>query len=250
MWGDVQPGNVPAEYDMLFHAFASVAYDGTATLNSIPDPAAVKQQYAARNAAGKPTILSIGGYLGAQAGMTSDAQIQAFISSVTPIIDEYGFAGIDWDLEFDIPGGLSGTGMAEASRQLIAKYGDDFLITAAPFEGIEEEYMVLARLLGDDLTAIGYQFYNMRSRVTSDIIKNQIQNWITNADIDQNQFAIGFCQDPGGGQATVDESEMAQMYSEVAQTYPNLRGTWVWGIHYIDNVRGFKFAPAMAAVLN
>jgi hypothetical protein len=250
MWGDVQPGNVPAEYDMLFHAFASVGYDGTATLNSIPDPAAVKQQYSARNAAGKPTILSIGGYLGAQAGMTTDSQIQNFISSVTGIIDEYGFSGIDWDLEFDIPGGLSGSGMAEASRQLIAKYGDDFLITAAPFEGIEDEYIVLARLLGSNLTAIGYQFYNMRTRVTADIIKNQIQTWITDADINQNQFAIGFCQDPGGGQATVDESEMAQMYSEVAQTYPNLRGTWVWGIHYIDNVRGFKFAPTMATVVN
>jgi hypothetical protein len=249
MWGEVQPGNVPAEYDMLFHAFASVAYDGTATINSMSDPSAIKQQYATRRAEGKPTILSIGGYLGAQAGMTSDSQIQNFISSVTGIIDEYGFEGIDWDLEFDIPGGLSGTGMAEASRQLIARYGDDFLITAAPFEGIEEEYMVLARLLGSDLTAIGYQFYNMRSRVTADIIKNQIQNWISNADIDQNQFAIGFCQDPGGGQATVDESEMAQMYIEVSQTYPNLRGTWVWGIHYIDNVRGFRFAPAMAEVV-
>lgn len=250
MWGDVQPGNVPADYDMLFHAFASVTYDGTAVINEMGDRAGIAQQYKTRNAAGKPSILSIGGFAGAQAGMTSDAQIQNFISSVIPIIDEFGFSGIDWDLEFDIPGGLSGEGMADASRQLIQHYGDGFLITLAPFEGIEDEYKITARLLGDDLTAVGYQFYNMRSRVTADIIKSRIQEWINDADITQNQFAIGFCQEPGNNQAIIDESEMAQMYSEVEQTYPNVRGTWVWGIHYIDNVRGFRFAPTMRTVVN
>lgn len=249
-WRSQYPSEIPSEYTLLLHAFAGVQFDGNVSFISSLDRTRLKNEYIQRIAQGKPVILSIGGSGGANAGMSTPSQISNFVASVSTLIDEFGFTGIDWDLELNVPGGISGSGMANASRQLKQRYGDDFAITMAPFEGIEAPYKEAARLLGDDLTFVGYQFYNMEQRLSGQLAIDRVQEWINDTGIRPDQFAIGFWYGPDDYKLfTIPESEMAQIYTEVNNRFPTIRGAWTWGISYTDMPRGYPFAPALYSVV-
>lgn len=249
-WRGLYPSQVPAEYTLLFHAFAGVNADGSARLIISGDRQRFANEYKARAAQGKPTILSIGGAGGAQAGLSTTAQVTNFVNTITPLIQEFGFAGIDWDLELHVPGGISANGLVSASRQLKAKFGNNFAITMAPFEGIETVYKDVARQLGNDLTFVGYQFYNMEAKVSGQNATARLEEWVRDAGIRPDQFSIGLWYGPDDYKLyTVDESLMATIYSTVNAKYPTVRGAWIWGISYTDQPRGYAFPKAMYPVM-
>lgn len=249
-WSGVYPSEIDSDYSLLFHAFATVNSNGSLSLPLSHDRQRLVNEYRAWRAAGKPVILSIGGAGGAQAGLTNSTQVQNFITSVRPLIDEFGFAGIDWDLELGVPGGISVQGLVSASRQLKSHYGTDFAITMAPFEGIEYPYKDIARELGDDLTFVGFQFYNMAQRVNAQNAIARMEEWMNDCGLSPSQFSIGLWYGPDDWQGyTVDESLMASVYTAVKNKYPGVRGTWTWAVATTDRPRGYAFANSLSQVV-
>jgi chitinase len=109
----------------------------------------------AKQAQGKKVLLSIGGQNG-QVQLTTTAARDAFVSSVSAIIDKYGLDGLDVDFEghslyldagdtdFTNPTTPVVVNLIDALRSLKSRYGDGFVLTMAP-----ETFFV----------QVGYQFY-------------------------------------------------------------------------------------------
>lgn len=114
-----------------------------------------KAAIAAKQAAGKKVLLSIGGQNG-QVQLTTAAARDAFVRSVSGIIDEYGLDGVDIDFEghslsldsddtdFRNPTTPVIVNLISALKTLKAGYGEGFVLTMAP-----ETFFV----------QMGYQFY-------------------------------------------------------------------------------------------
>ncbi|MFF3321087.1 chitinase [Streptomyces sp. NPDC002889] len=113
----------------------------------------------AKQAAGKKVLISIGGANG-QVQLSTTAARDAFVSSVSKIIDDYGLDGLDIDFEghslslnagdtdFRNPTTPVIVNLISALKTLKAKYGSDFVLTMAP-----ETFFV----------QLGYQFYGSGS---------------------------------------------------------------------------------------
>ena len=109
----------------------------------------------AKQAQGKKVLISIGGANG-QVQLTTTAARDAFVSSVSAIIDKYGLDGLDVDFEghsltldagdtdFQHPTTPVVVNLISALKSLKSRYGSEFVLTMAP-----ETFLVQT----------GYQFY-------------------------------------------------------------------------------------------
>ncbi|MCM2392921.1 chitinase [Streptomyces albipurpureus] len=122
---------------------------------NVESVAEFKTAIRAKQAAGKKVLISIGGQNG-QVQLASTGARDAFVTSVSKIIDEYGLDGLDIDFEghslslntgdtdFRSPTTPVVTNLIAAVKSLKAKYGANFVLTMAP-----ETFFV----------QLGYQFY-------------------------------------------------------------------------------------------
>ncbi|MFI8325403.1 chitinase [Streptomyces sp. NPDC085529] len=122
---------------------------------NVESPAEFKAAIKAKQAAGKKVLISIGGQNG-QVQLATTAARDAFVTSVSKIIDEYGLDGLDIDFEghslslqtgdtdFRSPTTPVIVHLIQAIKTLKAKYGAKFVLTMAP-----ETFFV----------QLGYQFY-------------------------------------------------------------------------------------------
>ncbi|MER7913158.1 glycoside hydrolase family 18 protein [Streptomyces sp. NPDC096068] len=122
---------------------------------NVESVAEFKAAIKAKQAAGKKVLISIGGQNG-QVQLSSTAARDAFVTSVSKIIDEYGLDGLDIDFEghslslqtgdtdFRNPTSPVVVNLIQAVKTLKAKYGAKFVLTMAP-----ETFFV----------QLGYQFY-------------------------------------------------------------------------------------------
>ncbi|RZT15352.1 chitinase [Kribbella sp. VKM Ac-2569] len=162
--------DVPAAYDLIAVAFADAdpSKPGGITFNL--DSAGLggytvaqfKADIAAKQAAGKKIILSVGG----QNGTISVADPTAasnFASSALSVLREYGFDGIDIDLE----NGVNAQYMGQALQSLQSQFGSGLVITMAPqtidMQSTSFEYFKLALAIKDILTIVNVQYYNSGS---------------------------------------------------------------------------------------
>lgn len=146
---------------------------------------------------GKKIVISIGGYEG-YFSLTTDAARNTFVSNMKTIIDEYGFDGIDIDLEqsslelnagdadFRNPTSPKVVQMIAAIRSLCDHYGSDFILTFAPeafylqlgyqwYAGIHSSvdrragvYIPVIHALRDKITFVQAQLYNQPSIMATD----------------------------------------------------------------------------------
>ncbi|MEU6878325.1 glycoside hydrolase family 18 protein [Streptomyces sp. NPDC046712] len=147
----------------------------------------------AKQAAGKKVLISIGGQNG-QVQLSTTAARDAFVSSVSKIIDEYGLDGLDIDFEghslslqagdtdFRAPTSPVIVNLISAVKTLKAKYGSGFVLTMAPetffvqlgyqyygsgpWGGQDPRagaYLPVIHALRDDLTLLHVQDYNSGS---------------------------------------------------------------------------------------
>ncbi|CAM5328248.1 MULTISPECIES: chitinase [Streptomyces] len=122
---------------------------------NVESEAEFKAAIKAKQAAGKKVLISIGGQNG-QVQLASTAARDAFVTSVSKIIDTYGLDGLDIDFEghslslntgdtdFRAPTSPVIVNLISAVKTLKAKYGSGFVLTMAP-----ETFFV----------QLGYQFY-------------------------------------------------------------------------------------------
>lgn len=157
--GVIPIDQVSDAFDIINVSFAEPTKTVEGQIGFVLDPAfdktAFKAGIRAKQAAGKKVIISIGGANG-QVQLNSQAARIAFVSSVTAIIDEYGFDGLDVDFEghslflnsgdndFRSPTTPVVVNLIGALQDLTTHYGSKFMLTMAP-----ETFFV----------QLGYSFY-------------------------------------------------------------------------------------------
>ncbi|WP_049657854.1 chitinase [Kitasatospora sp. MY 5-36] len=162
--------DVQSAYDIIAVSFADAVPTRTGAISFTLDPglskalggytdAQFRADVKAKQAAGKKVILSIGGQNGAIT--VGDATAGAnFTNSAYAIIKDYGFDGIDVDLENGVQAGPLG----DALHALQAKVGPGFVLTMAPetigMYNTSGAYFQLALKTKDILTVVNTQFYN------------------------------------------------------------------------------------------
>ncbi|MFF0338599.1 chitinase [Kribbella sp. NPDC004875] len=159
--------DVPAAYDLIAVAFADADASKPGGITFNLDSAGLggytvaqfKADIAAKQAAGKKVILSVGG----QNGTISVADPTAasnFASSALSVLREYGFDGIDIDLE----NGVNAQYLGQALKSLQSQFGSGLVITMAPqtidMQSTSTEYFKLALAIKDILTIVNVQYYN------------------------------------------------------------------------------------------
>ena len=175
-------------YDVINISFAVSTVPGEAIMQFVPEPGIYPDpqdfinDVASLQAQGKKVLISIGGANGS-IHVDDAADVQDFVSSMVQIIDNYGFDGIDIDLEGGsllLQGGDTDyqnpttpliVYFIEAVSQLLDLYSDDFILTMAPetayvqgaysaYAGIWGAYLPVIHALREQLTYIHVQHYN------------------------------------------------------------------------------------------
>lgn len=198
--GYTRMADVPDSWDVIDLAFGepTSVTSGDIRFNRCPvsecpgveSDADFKAAIKAKQAAGKKVLISIGGQNG-QVQLTTTAARDAFVSSVSKIIDQYGLDGLDIDFEghslslntgdtdFKNPTTPVIVNLISALKTLKAKYGTKFVLTMAPetffvqngyqFYGSGKwggqdprcgAYLPVIHALRDDLTLLHVQDYN------------------------------------------------------------------------------------------
>ncbi|MCU1680782.1 MAG: chitinase [Amycolatopsis sp.] len=172
--GYIRMQDVPDAWDVIDLAFAEPTSPTSGQVNfqlcPVSECPTVESQadfiaaVKAKQAQGKKVLISIGGQNG-QVQLTTTAARDAFVSSVSAIIDRYGLDGLDVDFEgnslslntgdrdFRAPTTPSIVNLISALKTLKAKYGANFVLTMAP-----ETFFV----------QLGYQFYGSGANGTAD----------------------------------------------------------------------------------
>ncbi|WP_435856229.1 chitinase [Streptomyces physcomitrii] len=262
---------VQDEYDIVAVAFAdATGTPGEVTFNL--DSAGLggysveqfKEDVAAKQADGKSVIISIGGEKGT-VSITDDASATAFADSVYALMQEYGFDGVDIDLE----NGLNSTYMTKALKSLGEKAGSDFVLTMAPqtidMQSTENEYFKTALNVKDLLTVVNMQYYNSGSMLGCDgqVYSQGTVDFLTGlaciqleGGLDPSQVGIGVpASTKGAGSGYVEPSVVNNALDCLTQgtncgsfkpskTYPGLRGAMTWSTNW-DAAAGNSWSGAV-----
>ncbi|WPO71754.1 chitinase [Streptomyces sp. KN37] len=264
---------VQNEYDIIAVAFAdATATPGKVTFNL--DSAGLggytveqfKADIKAKQAAGKSVIISVGGEKGAVT-VNDAASAGAFADSVYALMREYGFDGVDIDLE----NGLNATYMTQALKSLSAKAGPGLVLTMAPqtidMQSPSNAYFKTALAVKDILTVINMQYYNSGSMLGCDgkVYSQGTVDFLTALACVQlenglapSQVGIGVPASPraaGGGYVAPDVVNRALDCLakgtgcgtfKPSRTYPAIRGAMTWSTNW-DATAGSAWSRSVGA---
>ncbi|WP_369214634.1 chitinase [Streptomyces flavofungini] len=262
--------DVSSEYDIIAVSFAdATTTPGQITFNLDPavgysSTADFKADIAAKKAAGKSVILSVGGEKGT-ISVNSDASATAFANSAYALMQEYGFSGVDIDLE----NGLNPTYMTKALRQLAAKAGPKMVLTMAPqtidMQSTSGGYFQTALNVKDILTVVNMQYYNSGSMLGCDgkVYSQGSVDFLTalaciqlEGGLDPSQVGIGVpASTRGAGSGYVAPSVVNNALDcltrgtgcgsfKPSKTYPALRGAMTWSTNW-DATAGNAWSNAV-----
>ncbi|WEV25706.1 chitinase [Streptomyces sp. 71268] len=257
--------DVQDEYDIIAVAFAD-ATGKPGAVDFTLDPALdyteeqFKADVKAKQAAGKSVIISVGGEKGA-VSVSDDASADAFASSISALMDEYGFDGVDIDLE----NGLNSTYMTKALKAIHAKHSG-LVVTMAPqtvdMQSPQGEYFKTALAIKDFLTVVNMQYYNSGSMLGCDgkVYSQGTVDFLTGLaciqlenGLDPSQVGLGVPASPraaGGGYAapSVVNAALDCLTKGTGcgtfkpeKTYPGLRGAMTWSTNW-DASNGDEFS--------
>ncbi|MCA1224112.1 chitinase [Streptomyces sp. 8L] len=264
--------DVPDQYDIIAVAFANA----TTTPGQISfslDPAVgyssddqFKADIAAEQAKGKSVVLSVGGQNGT-VSVNDAASASAFADSAYALMQQYGFNGIDIDLE----NGLNSTYMAQALHQLASKAGSGFVLTMAPqtidMQSTSAEYFKTALAVKDILTVVNMQYYNSGSMLGCDgkVYSQGTVDFITalaciqlQGGLDPSQVGIGVpASSSAAGSGYVDPSVVNDALDCLAKgtncgsfkpptTWPGIRGAMAWSTNW-DASAGNAWSSSVGA---
>ncbi|MDG9703090.1 chitinase [Streptomyces sp. DH37] len=261
---------VQDQYDIIAVSFAdSTANTGEITFNL--DPALgyssvqeFKNDIAAKQAAGKKVIISVGGEKG-NVIVNDSASATRFADSAHRLMREYGFDGVDIDLEH----GINSTYLTQALRSLSAKAGPSMVLTMAPqtidMQSTSTEYFKLALNVKDILTVVNMQYYNSGSMLGCDgkVYSQGSVDFLTalaciqlEGGLDPSQVGLGTpASTRGAGSGYVDPSVVNAALDclargtncgsfKPARTYPGIRGAMTWSTNW-DAANGNRWSNAV-----
>jgi chitinase len=198
----------------------------------------------ALNNANRPVLLSIGGWDDGGLKITTDGQRRALVNSASKIIDTYHFQGIDWDLEH----GIDPIQVAQATRDLKSRYGQDFVVTMAPLldPAKEIEQLELAARIADVVDLASPQFYNYGT-VDPNWIVDRTLAW--GRVVGQDKVTMGFMTvDTSTDTGEQSPAEVCRIWRQLLSQAPNARGVSTWSIN-LDRKSGYDFAKECAPVV-
>jgi chitinase len=271
--------DVPASYNLVAVAFGA-ATDTPGQVSFSLDPTLAsdlggytQQQFtddiATLQARGQKVILSVGGADGA-ISVDDAASASAFASSVYSLIQQYGFNGVDVDLE----NGVDPTYMASALEQLESDVGSSLIITLAPqtvdTQSTGDDYFQLALDIKSILTMINTQYYNSGTMNGCDgnVYAEGTENFITalactelEGGLSPSQVGVGLpASASAAGSGYVPPSVVDDALDCLAsgancgsfvppQTWPGIRGAMTWSINW-DAADGYDFADTVSSYLS
>ena len=276
--------DVPSYYDMICVAFTGntgtpgeVTFELDSYLASLVG-GYTKQQFIQDikdlKSKGQHVIISVGGANGAII-INSDAASDKFASSLSAIIKEYGFEGVDIDLEGSA---VSGTAyLARGLRKLHDEFGDDFIITMAPetyymhkANDLTGAYYRLAIDIKDILTICYPQFYNaggdigynnFNARYPSQSFITSLATMYIENGLRPDQMAIGVPALPSGagsGYISIDDLKAvinSLVYKKPLdgftppREYKTLRGVMTWSINW-DGTQNYVWGKSMSELMD
>ncbi|WP_328540157.1 chitinase [Streptomyces sp. NBC_00344] len=251
--------DVPANYDIIAVAFA----DATTTPGAVSftlDSAGLggysttqfKADIKAKQATGKSVVISIGGQNGT-ISVSDTTSANNFADSVYSLMQEYGFDGVDIDLE----NGINSTYMSQALKSLSAKAGSGLVITMAPqtidMQSTSNEYFKTALNIKNILTVVNMQYYNSGSMLGCDgkVYAQGSVDFLTalaciqlEGGLDPSQVGLGVpASTSGAGSGYVAPGVVNNALDCLAKgtgcgsfkpskTYPGLRGAMTWSTNW------------------
>lgn len=263
--------DVQDQYDIIAVAFAdatgtpgAVTFNlDTAGLNGYT-VAQFKADVRAKQAAGKKVIISVGGEKGT-VSVNDAASATNFADSVYAVMQEYGFDGVDIDLE----NGLNATYMTQALRALSAKAGPSMILTMAPqtidMQSTSNAYFRTALNVKDILTVVNMQYYNSGSMLGCDgkVYHQGSVDFLTalaciqlENGLDPSQVGLGLpASTRGAGSGYVSPSVVNNALDcltrgtncgtfKPSKTYPGLRGAMTWSTNW-DATAGNAWSDAV-----
>jgi chitinase len=270
--------DVPTSYNLVAVAFGSAtSTPGQVAFSIDPTLASdlggyTQQQFTSdiqtMNARGQKVILSVGGQNGT-ISVDDSASASEFASSVYSIIQQWGFNGVDIDLE----NGVDPTYMAQALEQLSA---DDpgLIITLAPqtidMQSTGDDYFELALDIKSILTMVNIQFYNSGTMNGCDgnVYSEGTENFLTaltcielEGGLSPSQIGLGLpASSSAAGSGYTDPSVVDDALDCLAtgsncgsfvppSTYPSIRGAMTWSINW-DASNGYNFADTVGSYLS
>ncbi|AXB45211.1 chitinase [Amycolatopsis albispora] len=270
--------DVPAAYDVIVLAFANSdpARPGAVTFGVDPGLASavggytdadLKADIAAKKAAGKSILLSIGGEKG-NVDLSSPANVTRFVDSFAAIAQNFGIQGLDVDLEH----GLNVANTASAIKQLRSRLGDGFLLTMAP-QTIDVQpggrYLQLIEQTKDLITAVHTQYYNSGSMLgcNDQVVHQGNVDFITAQacfllrTLRPDQVSLGLPASPSAaGSGYVNPTVVNNALSCLAKrtncgsyvpatAFPAIGGVMTWSTNW-DATSGGAFSTPVRAHLN
>ncbi len=263
--------DVPSQYDIIAVAFAdATTTPGAVTFNL--DSAGLngytvdqfKADIKAKQAVGKKVIISVGGEKGT-VSVNNAASATAFANSVYALMQEYGFDGVDIDLE----NGLNATYMTQALRALSAKAGPSMILTMAPqtidMQSTSGSYFQTALNVKDILTVVNMQYYNSGSMLGCDgkVYSQGTVDFLTalaciqlEGGLAPSQVGLGLpASTRGAGSGYVAPSVVNAALDcltkgtncgsfKPSRTYPELRGAMTWSTNW-DALAGNAWSNAV-----
>ena len=270
---------VPANYNLVAVAFGnSDSTPGQVTFSVDSGLASALGGYTQQQfisdiktlqARGQKVILSVGGQNGT-ISVDDAASASNFASSVYSIIQQYGFNGVDIDLE----NGVNPTYMASALEQLESDVGSSLIITLAPqtvdTQSTGDDYFQLALDIQPILTMINTQYYNSGTMNGCDgnVYAEGTENFMTalactelEGGLSPSQVGLGLpASSSAAGSGYVSPSVVNDALDCLAArqncgsfvpptTWPGIRGVMTWSINW-DASNGYNFADTVAPHLS
>jgi chitinase len=267
--------NVPTSYNLVAVAFGNAgATPGQVTFSLDSGLSSALGGYTdsqftsdiqTLHARGQKVILSVGGQNGT-VSVTDSASASEFASSVDSIISQYGFDGVDIDLE----NGVNPTYMAQALDQLESDVGSSLIITLAPqtidTQSTASDYLALALNIKSILTMINTQYYNSGTMNGCDgnVYAEGSVDFITalactelQSGLSAAQVGVGLpASSSAAGSGYVDPSVVNNALDCLAAqtncgsftpstSYPDIRGAMTWSINW-DASNNYNFANTVA----
>lgn len=269
-------GDVPKEYNVICISFADATQtpgEITFTLDSTLSKALggyttneFKADVIKAHEKGQKVVLAIGGEVG-NVIINSPQAAQKFADSAFALMQEYGFDGIDIDLEH----GIDVPNLADALHMLAKKAGSGFILTMAPqtmdVYTYDATYLKLAREVSDILTIMNTQYYNSGGMpgygganynqgtigFLNSLATTQLESGLRPDQVGlglpaTTRAAGGGYQDPANVAAAIE----SLVYGTEAggftppKAYNNLRGAMTWSINW-DATNDYKFAKTVSA---
>jgi chitinase len=213
-------------------------------------------------------VLSVGGEDG-DVVVDDSASASAFASSVYSLIQQFGFNGVDIDME----NGVDPTYMAQALGTLSKDVGPGLVITIAPqtvdVQSTSGDYLALALDIKSILTIMNTQYYNSGTMNGCDgnVYGESTENFLTalactqlKSGLSASQIGVGLPASPSAaGSGYVAPSVVAAALDCLAertkcgsfvplQTWPRIGGAMTWSINW-DASNGYNFANTVAPAL-